>query len=116
MDWYAIEPLVAADPARALQLAARARIPLVRTFIAQRAAEDAVLRADKGDLSPWAAALGSASDTVRLDLLAGARDGLRGRKSMRKPDGWSAAYAQLAARPRAEVRDHAPVLPGVLGD
>ena len=36
MDWYGIEPLVPADPGKALRLAAAARIPLVRQFIARR--------------------------------------------------------------------------------
>jgi putative membrane-bound dehydrogenase-like protein len=116
MDWYGIEPLVPADPARALRLAAAARIPLVRKFIARRAADDAVTRGEKGDLSPWAAALGSTSDAARLDLLAGARDGLRGRKSMKMPDGWPAVYARLVASSDAAVREHATVLAVVFGD
>jgi putative membrane-bound dehydrogenase-like protein len=37
--WYAIEPLVAADKLRALKLLAGAKIPLVRQYIARRAAE-----------------------------------------------------------------------------
>lgn len=39
MYWYALEPLVAADKARALQLVTQAKIPLIRQFIARRAAE-----------------------------------------------------------------------------
>ena len=42
MYWYGIEPLVAADPARAMRLAATAKVPLVRQFIARRVADDAV--------------------------------------------------------------------------
>jgi putative membrane-bound dehydrogenase-like protein len=40
MLWYAVEPLVPADPARAVQLAARCKIPLLRQFISRRLAED----------------------------------------------------------------------------
>src|SRR5262249_47189068 len=47
MDWYGIEPLVPADPARALKLVAAAKIPLLREFVGRRVAEDAVARADK---------------------------------------------------------------------
>ena len=36
MLWYAIEPMVVAEPDRALQLAASAKIPLVRQYIARR--------------------------------------------------------------------------------
>jgi putative membrane-bound dehydrogenase-like protein len=38
MIWYAIEPLVPADPARAAELLGRARIPLVREYLARRLA------------------------------------------------------------------------------
>jgi putative membrane-bound dehydrogenase-like protein len=38
MIWYGIEPLVPADPDRAARLLARARIPLVRQYIARRIA------------------------------------------------------------------------------
>ncbi len=36
MLWYAIEPMVASDPDRALKLAESAKIPLLRQFIARR--------------------------------------------------------------------------------
>jgi putative membrane-bound dehydrogenase-like protein len=36
MIWYGIEPLVAEDPKRALKLAAKSKIPLIRQFIARR--------------------------------------------------------------------------------
>ncbi len=38
MYWYGIEPLVPADKARALKLAAKAKIPLIRQYIARRSA------------------------------------------------------------------------------
>ena len=37
MIWYGIEPLVAADKVRAIQLTTRCKIPLVRQYIARRA-------------------------------------------------------------------------------
>ncbi len=37
MYWYALEPLVAADKTKALGLVAKAKIPLIRQFIARRA-------------------------------------------------------------------------------
>jgi len=36
MIWYGIEPMVQADPSRALNLAASAKIPLIRRYIARR--------------------------------------------------------------------------------
>jgi len=38
MYWYGIEPLVPSDKARALQLAAKAKIPLIRQYVARRSA------------------------------------------------------------------------------
>lgn len=40
MYWYGIEPLVPTDKARALQLAAKAKIPLIRQYIARRSASN----------------------------------------------------------------------------
>jgi hypothetical protein len=39
MYWYALEPMVAGDPKRALALAMRAKIPTLREFAARRVAE-----------------------------------------------------------------------------
>jgi putative membrane-bound dehydrogenase-like protein len=41
MIWYGVEPLAAADPARAAELLSNARIPLVRQYIARRIAAGA---------------------------------------------------------------------------
>ena len=38
MYWYALEPLVQADAQRALSLAGRTKIPVLRNFIARRLA------------------------------------------------------------------------------
>ena len=102
MYWYAIEPLVPADPARALDLALRAEVPLVRRLVARRLADEAAAKGDAFDLAPLVAALAKADENVRLDLLAGARDGLRGRKALKMPDGWPAVYAKLRDGPTRE--------------
>jgi hypothetical protein len=41
MIWYGVEPVVAADAQRGAALLAKARIPLVRQYIARRIAETA---------------------------------------------------------------------------
>ena len=83
MYWYGIEPLIAADPRRALELALDAEIPRVRQFIARRVVDDAAATGDKGDLPLLVAALAVADEKVRPDLLKGARDGIRGRDPVR---------------------------------
>jgi putative membrane-bound dehydrogenase-like protein len=93
MIWFAVEPLAAAEPARALALAANARLPLVTRFIARRAtaaqAFDAVI-----------AAIAAAPDAgLRRTLLEGFRDGLGafGRRELAAPAGWAALAARLAS-------------------
>jgi putative heme-binding domain-containing protein len=114
--WYGVEPLVPTDPERAMRLATTARIPLVRRFVARRLADEAILRGDKGDLGPLASALSSADDAVRLDLLQGAREGLRGRKTMKAPAGWADVYARLAKSEDRAVREQAAILALIFGD
>jgi len=116
MYWYGIEPLVAADPGRGMQLAATAKVPLVRRFIARRVTDDAVARGAKGDLTPWVKALATTNKLVQLDLLQGARDGLRGRKAMKMPEGWPSIYAKLTRSEDRSVREHTIVLALVFGD
>src|SRR5205823_6276049 len=49
-------------------------------------------------------------------LLKGAREGIRGRKSMRMPDGWPAVYARLSKSDDRTVRDLVTVLALIFGD
>jgi putative membrane-bound dehydrogenase-like protein len=116
MIWYGVEPLVPTDPARALTLAAGAGIPKVREFVARRVADEAVTKGDKADLGPLAAALAAAPDKVRLDFLAGAREGVKGRKSLPMPAGWDKVYADLGRSPDPDVRRHATALALLFGD
>jgi putative heme-binding domain-containing protein len=114
MYWYGIEPLVLADPARATALTLTAEVPLVRRFVARRLADEAAAKGDAFDLSPLVGALRHAGPPVARDLLAGAREGLRGRKSLKMPDGWPATYAKLRDDPAA--REPAIALALIFGD
>ena len=110
MIWFGIEPLVAVDPMRGLQLISKARIPLLRNYTARRAAhEDA--------LESIVAAAGKTQDVdVRRDLLEGALDGIGGRKKVPAPDSWEAVYAKLKDDPDGEVRGAAQRLAQRFGD
>jgi putative membrane-bound dehydrogenase-like protein len=101
--WFGVEPLVPADPARALALASQSRLALVSQFIARRATADKKLEA-------VVAALGAATQpAARLSLLEGLRDGLTalGRRAVEAPANWSAVEATL-------TRNAPPVLAGLL--
>ncbi|MFO0824388.1 MAG: PVC-type heme-binding CxxCH protein [Gemmataceae bacterium] len=116
MYWYGIEPLVPANPVKALELATVAEVPLVRRYTGRRLADDAATRGEKADLSPFVAALSKASEAVQRDLLLGAREGLRGRKSLKMPEGWPAVFEKLRAATDADTKDAAVALAVIFGD
>lgn len=87
--WFGIEPLVAADPKRAVALAGESEIPMVTEFIARRAV-------DADALEPLTAALGAHAE-ARPALLRGMRAGLQGRTDLAAPDAWHAVYPALEA-------------------
>jgi putative membrane-bound dehydrogenase-like protein len=120
MYWYAIEPMVAANPERALELAAKSKIPLVAQHIARRLAEA------EGGVPHLVIALGkekTAAGTVYL--LKAALQGLKGRSGEAAPKGWDGAWANiddvLARRPdakplAAEITDLREALAVSFGD
>ncbi len=116
MYWYAIEPLVVKDPGKALTLALSAEVPLVRQFIARRLADEAAAKGDAFELAPLVAALRLSTPEVGADLLAGTREGLRGRKSLKMPGGWAAVYAKVMEGPNPAAKEHAIALALIFGD
>jgi putative membrane-bound dehydrogenase-like protein len=116
MNWYGVEPLVPTDAKRALQLAVSTRIPLLRQFIARRLADDAAAKGEKADLGPLVVVLGGVGEAEQVDLLRGAREGLRGRKRMPMPAGWPAYYARVSKSKDAAVRENGVLLALVFGD
>ena len=87
MTWLGVEPLVAENPAQALDYASRAGIPLLAQFIARRAV-------DANALVPLVAAIGRNPKTV-ASLLEGMRDGLDGRFDVAAPAEWAAVYDRV---------------------
>ncbi len=116
MLWYAIEPTVPTDPARALALARHARIPLVREFIARRAAEHAVSQGEQANFTSFISVLMIADEAAQRDLLHGTLTGLRGQKNLKMPTDWPAAYTQLRRHADAKVREDAVRLALIFGD
>jgi putative membrane-bound dehydrogenase-like protein len=119
MDWYAVAPLVPADVRRAVDLATRCAIPLVRRSIAHRAVLVDAPGADRP--SPGLIALidriGQVRDpAARHDLLLGVHDALRGRTGVAMPEGWRALYGKLARDDDPEVGRLASLVALVFGD
>jgi putative membrane-bound dehydrogenase-like protein len=120
MYWYAIEPLVPANPDKALDLAARSQIPLVSQNIARRLAET-----DSG-VPHLITALGKEKTAAgAIYLLKAALQGLKGRSGEAPPKNWDGAYTNiddiLKRRPDAkdlatEITDLREALAVAFGD
>ena len=87
MIWLGVEPLVADNPALALERASAGRIPLVAQFTARRAVDAEAL-----DAAIDAVARGG---PLQASLLEGIRDGLEGRYDLTAPAGWPSLYSRL---------------------
>jgi putative membrane-bound dehydrogenase-like protein len=98
MLWFAIEPMVAKEPARGLELAAAGKIPLLQNYAARRATQANALDA-------VVAALGRVTDAeVNKNILSGALDGIgSGGKKVPAPEGWAVVYEALQSTSSAEV-------------
>jgi putative membrane-bound dehydrogenase-like protein len=113
MYWYAAEPLGGEDPARALGLAARAKVAPVLAFMARRIAQ-----AGTADvLSLLANELNKTDDTgAQLAILRGMNDALKSRRDVPMPKAWVKAYATLSESKSGEVRSQAVSLAVIFGD
>jgi putative membrane-bound dehydrogenase-like protein len=110
MYWYGIEPLVAADPERALELANKSKIPKVANFIIRRAASeerslDAVIK-----VLPTAHPEGQ--QVVLNEVLAA----FEGRVNLTAPESWKPAYDVLAKSDNGAIRDKADQIAVIFGD
>ena len=108
MIWLGVEPLVAANPARALELAGGGTLPLVAQFVARRAV-------DADAVEPVVAAI-AAAPKLQAQLLEGMRDGLEGRVDLAAPPSWPATLARLRSSPDARVATLAADVAGRFGD
>ena len=110
MIWFGVEPLVAEAPRRALALASRSRLDLVRNFIARRLA-------DADEIALLVEGMGTVAESeMVLEVLRGMRDGLEGRTGLDAPPGWGHAYRALMANANPEVGRIAVALAQQFGD
>jgi putative membrane-bound dehydrogenase-like protein len=87
MVWLGVEPLVAENPAMALDRASNAGMPSIARFIARRLV-------DADALDPLVAAIAK-QPPAEVSLLEGMRDGLQGRYDVAAPSSWQPVLARL---------------------
>lgn len=87
MIWYGIEPAVAADPLRGVELIKEAKVPTVRRLVARRIAEMIEAKPEAVD-ALVALASTTETDHVITDILEGLSAGLDGFSNAKKPKGW----------------------------
>lgn len=89
MLWFGLEPLVKANPNRAIELAYQSNIPLIANYLARRLI-------DANLPEPLIVTL-SKTPKNQASILQGMRDGLEGRFDLKAPANWPAVYAKLKA-------------------
>ncbi|AMV28529.1 hypothetical protein VT84_29255 [Gemmata sp. SH-PL17] len=111
--WYALEPLCAADPVKALALASEGKIPFVFQCTTRRIG--ALGSPEAFDLLTKALAE-SKTEEQRVAYLHGLQEGAKGKRSLPMPKGWGAAFEALMKSPDAGVRQQSLGLAVVFGD
>jgi putative heme-binding domain-containing protein len=97
--WYGIEPLVANDPKRALELASQSRIGLVSQYIVRRSAADSQgLEALVAQMTNWPA-------PKQIETLKQMLESMEGRVNVAQPENWKTAYEQLSKSDSPEIKD-----------
>ncbi|WP_300931650.1 PVC-type heme-binding CxxCH protein [Prosthecobacter sp.] len=96
MIWYGIEPAVAADPMKGVELIKEAKIPTVRRLVARRIAEMIEAKPEAVDAL---VALMTEQKDMREDVLAGIAAGLDGFSTAKKPKGWDEFVRGVAPEP-----------------
>ena len=112
--WYGLEPLVPRDMDRALDLARRSTIPLLRKHIVRRAVSHDETRGLEGALALLDGKDTSAS--AAADVIEGLHSALRGRKSPAMPEAWTRVRDRLAASGTESFRGRVRHLGLILGD
>ncbi len=111
--WYALEPLCAEDPTKALKLAADGKIPFVFQCAARRVG--AIGTPEAFDLLTKLLAEAKTEDQ-RLVYFRGLQEGARGKRNLPTPKDWTAAFELLKKSPDAGVRNQALGLAVTFGD
>lgn len=117
MIWYGLEPLVTADPHRALKLASQSPLPLVRQLVARRLVDRPAPEQVAQGLDEVLHAVAAAEDVgVREDLLTGLLTTFTGLRKMAMPAQWPALYKRLLAVNSEKLEERSTRLAILFGD
>ncbi|MES2738391.1 MAG: PVC-type heme-binding CxxCH protein [Verrucomicrobiota bacterium] len=94
MIWYGIEPAVAADPMKGVELIASTKIPTVRRLVARRITEE--IEKQPAAVEALVALLGKQPE-LQKDILDGMSAALNGWNKAPKPKGWDEVAKTLTA-------------------
>lgn len=113
MLWYALEPMAARHPARALELASNSQLPFLFAFTVRRIAS----MDNPAALASLVEGLGREDRAeTRLAYLDGIGQALKGRRHVPMPKPWPGVVAKLRAASDPETRERAEQLAVVFGD
>ena len=113
MYWYAAEPLAVVDASRALKLAADGQIPLVFAYMVRRVAKIGTPDA----LATLVTRLKQTTDAnIQGTILASINEGLKGRRQVPMPAGWSDISTGLMASSDPRVAASSSALALTFGD
>jgi putative membrane-bound dehydrogenase-like protein len=111
--WYALDPILAADPAVGLKTAELSRMPQLLPFAARRVGSLGTASA----LPLLCGAIPQAkTDERRAAYLLGLQEAVRGKRSVPMPSDWPKAFAVLMKSPDAGLRDQALAVAVTFGD
>ncbi len=110
VTWYGLEPLVAQNPTRAIELAKSSQIPLLTEYIIRRCAAD-----EKG-LESLMAQVRTWTPEQQRSALEQISRSMEGRVNVPQPSSWKDAYETFAKSESEEVRELALRLAVAFGD
>ncbi|MFK7767521.1 MAG: PVC-type heme-binding CxxCH protein [Mariniblastus sp.] len=96
MIWFGTEPLVVANPERALKLANESKIPMLTQYVARRLTS-------AGKLEKLVDLIGQSSN-AQGDLLEGMRQGMDGRYDLKAPSNWADVFRGLRSQGTESAR------------
>lgn len=117
MTWYGIEPLVAEDPARAIDLLSTSNLPIVREFLVRRIVSLTTPANELPQLTALVDVLADSSEPQQqLDIVRGMYAGLEGRRNVGMPTTWPAVADRLGQSPELGLREKTMQLSVIFGD